>query len=175
MSDNDLKNSHKGKWGEIKNKLVYVKCLKIRGENDEQIAKKLGICHRTLKKYKDEYPEFADALSFDKQVADSMVEAALLRLATGYEIKSKKKVKLKDIHYDENGKKVEKEMLEPSTEISEVAPNLAAQTFWLKNRCPERWNDETDKDEDTKENGVVILPEITEMVDLLKEETLKDE
>lgn len=175
MNDANLKYPLRGKWKTVKEKLGYVRCLKIQGLSEEEIAEKLEISKETLKKYKKEHSEFAEALSFDRFVADSMVEAALLRLATGYKIKSEKKVKLKDIHYDENGKKVEKELLEPSTEISEVAPNLAAQTFWLKNRCPERWNDALeDKNENSEENGVVILPDITEMVDLIKNEALEE-
>lgn len=160
------KSQNNGKWDEIKNKLLYVKCLSIRGYSEKEIADKLKICETTLKKYKKEHPEFADALSYDRHLADSMVEAALLKLATGYTIKNKKKVKLKDIGYDSNGKKVEKEFLKPSSEEIEVAPSLAAQTFWLKNRCPKSWDEKrTDEsEEDNQENGIVILPDISDII-----------
>lgn len=174
--EKNIKKSAKGKWQFVKEKLGYVKCLRLQGYDEDKIAKRLEISKKTLRKYKSEYPEFAEAMSFDRYVADSMVEDALLRLATGYVVKSEKMVKLKDVHYDENGKKVETEILKPSTEISEVAPNLAAQTFWLKNRCPERWNDSgEDKEGKNEENGIVILPEIADMVDLIKDEEVKDE
>lgn len=169
------KSISKGKWDEIKNKLLYVKCLSIRGHSEKEIADKLDICETTLKKYKKEHPEFADALSYDRNMADSMVEAALLKLATGYTIKNKKKIKLKDIGYDSNGKKVEKEFLKPSSEEIEVAPSLAAQTFWLKNRCPQSWDEKkaVDNNKDNQENGIVILPDISDII--IDEEMAKNE
>lgn len=160
----DIKKQPKSKWDEIQKRLLYIKCLKIKGYKEKVIAEKLGICPATLKRYKKLYPEMEDALSFDKYMADAMVEAALLKLATGYVVKVNKSIKLKDSHYDENGKKVEKEKLESYVDEVHIAPNLSAQTFWLKNRCPESWDDKK-QTEETDGGGIVILPEITELLE----------
>ena len=159
----DIKKQPKSKWDEIQKRLLYIKCLKIKGYKEKDIAEKLGICPATLKRYKKLYPEMEDALSFDKYMADAMVEAALLKLATGYVVKVNKSIKLKDSHYDENGKKVEKEKLESYVDEVHIAPNLSAQTFWLKNRCPESWDDKKQTEE--TDGGIVILPEITELLE----------
>lgn len=159
----DTKKQPKSKWDEIQKRLLYIKCLKIKGYKEKDIAEKLGICPATLKRYKKLYPEMEEALSFDKYMADAMVEAALLKLATGYVVKVNKSIKLKDSHYDENGKKVEKEKLESYVDEVHIAPNLSAQTFWLKNRCPESWDDKKQTEE--TDGGIVILPEITELLE----------
>ena len=159
----DIKKQPKNKWDEIQKRLLYIKCLKIKGYKEKDIAEKLGICPATLKRYKKLYPEMEEALSFDKYMADAMVEAALLKLATGYVVKVNKSIKLKDSHYDENGKKVEKEKLESYVDEVHIAPNLSAQTFWLKNRCPESWDDKKQTEE--TDGGIVILPEITELLE----------
>ena len=95
----------------------------------------------------------------DLKKGDIAVEKALLKSATGYMEKVKKAFKLKDVYYDENGKKNEKEKVEIIEEEQYIPPNLSAQTFWLKARCPDIWDKEQKKDDEGFSGGIVIIPE----------------
>lgn len=141
----------------IKALLPYIKAIRINGASEKEAADSLGISYATYKRYKRDYPEFKEAVDTDREKADIDVQTALLKSATGYTVKVKKAFKLKDIHYDERGKKVEKERLELFEEEQAVPPNLSAQTYWLKNRCPKMWSERQDE---TESGGIVILPEI---------------
>lgn len=90
------------------------------------------------------------------EAADRLVEDALLKLALGYTVKVKKYHKLKKSGYDEREKKVEEETLQEVWEEQSVPPSLTAQTFWLKNRCPELWNEKSEKGEVDKQTGGII-------------------
>jgi len=156
-----MRNKGLKRWEEIKVLLPYVKALRINGADEAEAAGALGISYATYKRYKKLYPELKEAVEVDKEKADIAVQTALLKSATGYTVKVKKAFKLKDVHYDERGKKIEKERLELFEEEQAVPPNLSAQTYWLKNRCPKMWNDA--REEDEKDSGIVILPEVNLM------------
>ena len=95
------------------------------GLTDEQIAGNAGINPATLYVWKQKYPEISEALKRGKEIVDRQVENALLKRALGY-------------RYDEvtleNG-------VETKRVTKEVAPDVTAQIFWLKNRKPEAWRD----------------------------------
>ena len=73
----------------------------------------LNISVSTLNRYRRQHPEFRRLFEEAKAAADDLVEAALLRRATGYE----------------NG------------DGKEIPPDVRAAVFWLKNRRPESWKD----------------------------------
>ena len=97
------------------------------------------------------------------ETADRMVEDALLKLALGYTVKVKKFHKLKKSSYDEREKKVEEETLQAVEEEQSVPPNLTAQTFWLKNRCPEMWNEKLERGDDADGKGGIIQIPVAEI------------
>lgn len=156
-----MRSKKSKRWEEVKSLLPYVKALRINGAEEAFVAKSLGISTSAYKRYKKLYPEFKEAVEVDRDKADIMVEEALLKSATGYTVKVKKAFKLKDIHYDERGKKIEKERLELFEEEQAVPPNLSAQTYWLKNRCPKMWGEK--QEAEVSEGGVVLLPEVQVM------------
>jgi len=132
---------------------------RIKGASEEEIAERLGICRKTFLKYMRKYPEFEAAVSFDRSKTEKLVEQALLKLALGYTVRVKKVHKLKKSHYDEREKKVEEERLETAEEEQSIPPNLSAQTFWLKSRCPEHWGEKTNDQEENKSLfGIVEIP-----------------
>jgi len=98
------------------------------GLTDEQIAKNCGISRSTLALWKDKYSDISDALKKGKEIADIEVENALFRRATGYTHKI-----VKPFQYQ--GEVIIAEFIE------EVAPDVTAQIYWLKNRKPEQWRD----------------------------------
>ena len=83
------------------------------GVSLQGIAAELGISLSTLHRYRRQYPEFDRLFEEAKAAEDDLVEAALLRRATGY----------------------------ATCEGKEVPPDVRAAVFWLKNRRPDSWCD----------------------------------
>lgn len=116
------------------------------GLTDDDIARNMMINVSTLRRWKHEHPEIADALRIGKDSADRIVENALYKSACGYKIKVKKPVRVRRVEYDpETGRKTaEQETWQAVEEEVYIAPQVTAQIFWLKNRKPEQWRDKTD-------------------------------
>lgn len=98
------------------------------GDTDQTIAEKIGIAPKTLIEWKKKYPEFASVLRKSKMAVDIQVENALLKRALGYEVT--------EYFIDSDGKK--------KAVKKQVAPDVTAMIFWLKNRKPQEWRDKRD-------------------------------
>lgn len=109
------------------------------GLTDEQIAKNIGIRRQTLYDWSKRFSVFSDALKRGKEVIDRQVENALLKRALGYKFDEVTK-ELGEVVDTETGKRVPK-MIEVKRVTKEVAPDVTAQIFWLKNRKPVEWRD----------------------------------
>lgn len=121
-----------------------------RGLTDADISHNIGISVRTLIDWKRKYPAINACLKNSKDLADTIVENALFRKATGY--------KTKEVSYkaDSDGNLVPVSAVE-----KDVPPDTTAQIFWLKNRRPDLWRDRRKEAEsDTQSGGVVVLPEV---------------
>ena len=105
------------------------------GLTDEQIAHNIGITTTTLYDWKKKYPQFAEAIKSGKEVIDRIVENALLKSAMGYKYDEVVKER---IYNPETG---ESEMVEVKRTTKDVAPNVTALIFWLKNIQAEKWRD----------------------------------
>jgi hypothetical protein len=111
------------------------------GLSDEQIAHNVSISPSTLYEWKNKYKELSEALKKGKEVVDREVENALLKRARGYS-------------YDEiTQEPIVVDVQTGATEIKvtkivrrQVAPDVTAQIFWLKNRKPDEWRDKRDID-----------------------------
>ncbi|WP_335969190.1 transposase [Fusobacterium polymorphum] len=130
---------------DVKPRLIEIEAWKRDGLTDEQIFKNLGISKNAFYVYRNKYNDFNDALKKGKEVADIEVENALFKRAIGYKYKEIIK-EVKEI----DGKK--------STYIKEVTKEMAgdvgAQIFWLKNRKSSKWKDK--QDIDIEDNNVSI-------------------
>ena len=140
------------KNNELESKLLLIEGWSRNGLTQQQIAKNLDINVDTLIEYKKKYTDFSNALKKGKEVVDLEVENALYKKALGYNVRVQKAFKLKDIIYDEKGKKVsETERIEYAEEEVHVPADTTAQIFWLKNRKKKEWRDkieyETNSDE----------------------------
>ena len=126
------------------------------GLTDDDIAHNMSINVSTLRRWKHEHPEIADALRLGKDSADRIVENALYKSACGYTQKIRKPVRIKIIDYDpETGRKIrETESWKSVEEDLYIPPQVTAQIFWLKNRKPEQWRDKADMTV-TPSNGVL--------------------
>lgn len=147
--------------------LLKLKAWARDGLTDEQIAKNMDIDTATLYRWKKKYCEICEALKRGKEVVDVEVENALLKRAIGYRYTEDKyiSVPMEEVEYNEklheymNKYKFEHpnatddelmlaKMNFPKTKevlverkVKEVAPDVTAQIFWLKNRRPDKWRD----------------------------------
>ena len=110
------------------------------GLSDAQLAINMGIHVSTLYEWKNKYTEINEALRTGKEVADRMVENALFQSCFDRKITVRKAFKVKEVYYDENGKRCEKEHLETAEEDVAIPANEKAQEFWLYNRRSADWS-----------------------------------
>lgn len=122
-----------------------------RGLTDEQIAHNCGITAKTLYEWKKKFSKFCEALKNGKEVADIQVENALYKRAVGYQYQER------TVETSEDGTKVK-------VVTKEMAPDVTAQIFWLKNRQAGLWRDKpTEKPSGSGAGGLVILPPVSDI------------
>lgn len=117
--------------------LAKTKKISQRGVSDVQLAKALDIDLSTLYDWKKKYPLFSKVLLDSKRVADEHVVNALFKSAKGYKTTETHKV----IKQSGTGKNSKAQTGEIKTIEKDIAPNISAGIFWLKNRQPDRWKD----------------------------------
>lgn len=115
------------------------------GKVEDDIAAAMGIHVSTLRDWKKKFPEFSVALKIGKSEADTQVESSLFKRAMGYEYEEVKTVN--------DGERVEKT-------VKQVAPDVTAQIFWLKNRKPEEWRDKVHQEVTGKDGGPIEITNI---------------
>lgn len=104
-----------------------------QGQTEKQIAKKLDVAVSTWEKYKKDYPEFKEILTFSKELLVEQIEDSLFTRAMGK-------------HYKEVETKTETVKGQPprtSTRetVKYLPPDTTAIIFSLKNLDPSRWSD----------------------------------
>lgn len=105
------------------------------GLSNEQIAHNIGITAKTLCEWQNRFGEFRNALKKGKEVVDREVENALLKRALGYEYDEVTQEPVEDKETGEVQMRVTKRV------TKQVAPDVTAQIFWLKNRKPDEFRD----------------------------------
>lgn len=157
------------KWLEPDN-LTRLRSWARDGLTNEQIAKKIGVRRQTISEWSKKYPDIADALKKGKEVVDSEIEDSLISVmkkhtitTTQYKMVKKDDFNLKAerskfanaykldhpnatkseiaIATAENVEVYEK--IPISKTVTEVDPNTSAIIFWLKNRRPDVYRDQT--------------------------------
>lgn len=118
------------------------------GQSEKQVAERIGISAATLKSWKTREKKIAAALT-GKCAADSQVENALLKRALGYTALETTYECVRD--EEGNEKMVVKKQVE-----KQVPPDLSAQTFWLKNRHPEKWRSKPETEEEKQDITVQL-------------------
>jgi hypothetical protein len=140
------------------------------GLTDEQIAHNIGISRSTLKVWKNKFPAISATLKAGKEVVDRMVENSLIKRALGMTVSNitYKMVPVKDDvlkahrtrflneyrleHPDLTLKELKLiateqvptyERIPIIEQKNELAPSEAAAMFWLKNRKPKQYRDQT--------------------------------
>jgi len=108
-----------------------------RGLTIDQLAEEFGVARSTIYLWAKEHKTFSDALNTSRELADMKVEATLYNRAVGMSVTDTKRI----IQTAKDG--------EPKTarvEVTEhqLAPDVTAFIFWLKNRNPKLWRDKQD-------------------------------
>lgn len=121
----------KGKYQKWRTKdgLLLLEAWARDGLTDEQLAHNCNVNAATLYVWKKRFPEISEALKKGKEVVDIEVENALLKRAKGYAYLEEKQ------EIDPLGKKT------ITKTVKQVAPDVGAAVFWLKNRKPDAWRD----------------------------------
>lgn len=112
------------------------------GAIDTDIADFLNVSERTVRSWRTQYPDFAEACRLGKEIADKRVEDSLFRMATGYVIETEKV-------FCSEGQIIRAKTFE------HVNPVPSAVIFWLKNR--QGWRD---SQEITGKDGAPLMPEV---------------
>lgn len=115
------------------------------GLDDKQIAANIGYseAHFSVLKGK-----LSKALKNGRAPIDFAIESKIYRKAMGMKVKVQQAIKVKDVFFDEEGRRCEKERVEIVELDQEVPPDTTAGIFWLKNRKPEQWNRPAPRAED---------------------------
>lgn len=136
------------------------------GRTDEWIAKEIGIATGTLYDWKKKYPEISKALKKTKDHYDDEVEDVLYKYGTG---QFKTQTTVTKWHIDPiTGETI---IEEGTTTQTQQPPNPTALIFWLKNRRPDQWRDQPNRDKDKTGAGG---PAITIIADFPREKGGKD-
>jgi len=130
--------------------------LCLLGVTNRDLAAFFGIGIRTLAQWKKDQPDFALAIAHGKKVADMEVAVSLYSATIDRVITTKQAIKCKEIYYDENGKRVEKERIEIVEVEKHIPADFRSQQFWLRNRNPAQWNEKYD-DTDDAAPGTITL------------------
>lgn len=146
----------RGKYKEwlMPEKLTLLRGWAKDGLSDEQVAKNIGINRTTLYDWKKKYSDISDALKKGKEVADYEVENAMYKSAIGYFIEEEKT-------YVTVVDGIPTKRLEKTKKW--IAPNTAAQIFWLKNRRSDKWREKPEEDQGF--GGRVVISEGDELLD----------
>lgn len=113
--------------------LVMIEGWARTGLVNKQIAKNIGITEQTLYNWLKKHPEISEALKKGKEVIDFEIENAMYKRALGYEAEDVKTYKRID------GKGNETQHVEKTKK--HIPGDVTAQIFWLKNRQPDKWNE----------------------------------
>jgi hypothetical protein len=133
---------------------AYKLCL--LGCTEREITSFFGICRSTFTNWKKNHLPFADALQRGQKKADMEVAVSLYSATVDRVITTKQAIKCKEVYYDDNGKRVEKERIEVVEVDKHLPADFRSQQFWLRNRNPRQWNEKYDEGEDAAPKGVTL-------------------
>lgn len=97
------------------------------GMTDREIARALGVCHRTFKFWLVAHPKLKAAMLIPKEIADARVEASLYQRANGYDVE------------DEEVKVINGEIVKVTVR-RHIPIDTVAALAWLNNRRRDHWS-----------------------------------
>lgn len=142
------------------------------GLKDTQIAQNMGINVGTLYKWKNKYSEIGEALKKGKEVVDAEIEENLISTMKKHTLKTTtyamvkkdemvlkaERTKFMNMYKLDHPEATQNEIFIAAAEnvdvyeriaqrqvVTEVDPNVSSMIFWLKNREPDKYRDQTFK------------------------------
>lgn len=107
------------------------------GLDKQATAEKIKISIAEFEQLMAELPRVREAFEKGRDLApEKRAEAALLKRALGFK---QEEIHSEDIIDKKTGEPIE--TLKRRVVSKEIAPDVRALLFWLKNRCPERWSE----------------------------------
>ncbi len=116
---------------------AYKLCL--LGAIDRDLGAFFEVTRETIVHWKKDHPAFKEAVTRGKKAADMEVAASLYQNTIDRIITTRQAIKCKEVYYDENGKRVEKERVETVLVEKHIPADFRSQQFWLRNRNPKLW------------------------------------
>lgn len=159
------------KWQEPDN-LIKLQGWARDGLTNEQIAQKIGVSRQTISVWCSKYTDIADALKKGKEVIDYEIENSLISTmkkhtitTTQYKMVKKdalilkaERTKFMNMYKLDHPDATKEQILIATAEnvavyeripiietVTEVDPNVSSMIFWLKNRKPDVYRDQTFK------------------------------
>lgn len=135
---------------------AYHYCL--LGATNQDLARFFKVSETTIKQWKKKFPDFFEAIKAGKELADMKVVKSLYKRAIGYtyqEVISQaakvpaSKAKKEDSTDEDFLADTSNGFQTIKVTTKEVAPDIRAQIFWLKNRQPQYWKDKQEVDHTT--------------------------
>lgn len=109
------------------------------GLTDVEMSAKMGITRETLRTWKNTYSAISDTLKKNKEIVDTVVESALLDKCTGCYVDKELAFKCKEVYYDEEGRRCEREEIKTVMVKDYIPPETMAMLAWLNNRQSKKW------------------------------------
>ncbi|MBO9597131.1 MAG: hypothetical protein J7559_04810, partial [Cohnella sp.] len=130
---------------DMPSKLTAVRGWAMQGSLDTEICEMLGIGKTTFYEWKNDYPEFAEAVKKGKDIANGELLNSAFTQATGFMYTEQQAVKVKDFRVivGDNGEpKYEPVERVELVDVQKFAlPNPTMNIFMLKNRLPQHYKD----------------------------------
>lgn len=129
------------KWEDVQKRFAEIEIWLKKGLSEQQIFNNLRIGKTTWEKYKHIYPELSELLKNGRAKQIDEVVNSLYKTATGYTYRETQAVKCKEVYYDDEGRRCEREVLNTAEVMKFHAPEVAAMAFFLKNKDRKNWAD----------------------------------
>lgn len=125
----------------VEDKLKQIEEWARMGLTNTQIATNIGVARQTFQKWISESDDINDYLMRGREVVVTEVANALVESARGHKVVVKKSYKIKEVYYDDRGKKHESEHIEYADEEQYFPPQPQSLQFFLKNKRPDEYKD----------------------------------
>jgi hypothetical protein len=125
----------------VKPRLNEIKKWLEQGLFEKDIIKNLGVGKTSFEAYKKQYSELSELLIKGRENQNEEVINSLYKNATGFHYLEEQAFKCKEVYYDENDRRCEREEVKSLMVKKFKPPETEAAKYWLKNRDKKEWAD----------------------------------